>query len=91
MQIDTKKVRGKSFKWIYIDEIVMTHQEMASNKVWMTQKGEQIPYKDLSDHHLDSIIKMLEEKKTNRHWHYPGVIMEKLRRTTSLGKVLYET
>jgi len=66
------------------------HEQMARDEVWMTEKGDEIPYRSLEDSHLTSIIYMLETKKTNRMCHKEGIIAEKLRRTTELGKVLYE-
>lgn len=68
----------------------MIHEHLAQAKVWMTEEGDKIAYKDLKDSHLDNIINMLETKETNRWSHYEGLIEEKLRRNTELGKILYD-
>ncbi len=77
-------------KFVLHKDIEM-HERMATKKVWMTKEGEEIPYSKLDDKHLDSILLMLETKKTNRASHLQGIREEKARRTTKLGKILYET
>lgn len=77
-------------KFILHKDIEM-HERMATRKIWMTDQGEEIPYEHLHDDHLDKILNMLETRKTNRASHLQGIKEEKARRTTKLGKILYET
>lgn len=65
------------------------HEEYAARKLWMTEKGEEIPYEELEDSHLDNCIALIENTNTNRKPHYKGLIQERLRRDSKAGKVLY--
>jgi hypothetical protein len=65
------------------------HEDYAKQKIWLTEHGFEIPYKELEDEHLKNIVNLLEAGKTNRTPHYKGIMQEKLRRETKAGKLLY--
>lgn len=61
------------------------------DKIWITNAGDAIPYKDLTDKHLDNIINMLK-KKDKQSDHLVGLVKEKQKRIAKnsiAGKILY--
>lgn len=47
--------------------------------IWTTVKGDHIPIKELTDNHLNNIVKMLE--KNGDLWRFPNIQYEKERRS----------
>lgn len=58
--------------------------------VWTTKEGEQIPYTEMNDGHIEAVLKLFEAGKfESRACQYNSIRQEKLRRKSKAGEVLY--
>lgn len=71
-------------------KVSITQNILASQRLWLNEKGILISYENLSTDSLINILSRIETQGTHYSCHYEELKKELLKRNTEMGKILYE-